>query len=357
METSCHTYSARQYLTGLSILAISCIGLWSPPIVFAVHIPTANTTPGVSSGGRSGVSTSTREWEHKRQASLRRFGSEVYSRAPLADEDTLKVFLYRNNKLYEDKNWRAIDASEEYFDVEYSAASKKKGAEERVWGIMSEIATPAFLKKNVSHYVTYRDDTDGRLAMVWRGLAPKEPSWYVGVNMNAADFSNQKWLRDVTITLVHEYAHLVALNKTQMKYRRTTETGRKVSTKPFCLKGYINSLGCATETSYQAMFVEKFWGKPEMNMLLESRDAKNDDEAAEIVEEFYESHMQDFTTVYAANNPEEDFAESFTDFILRTKPTSTTRIRDAKILFFYNYPELVRERTRIRSAIRPYILP
>ena len=55
-------------------------------------------------------------------------------------------------------------------------------------------------------------------------------------------------------------------------------------------------------------------------------------------------------TEYAATNPSEDFAESFMVFVLKEKPTKST-IADQKILFFYDFPELVEMRDFIRSNL------
>jgi hypothetical protein len=59
-------------------------------------------------------------------------------------------------------------------------------------------------------------------------------------------------------------------------------------------------------------------------------------------------------TEYAASNPDEDFAESFTVFVLKEKPTKPTVNfihKDQKILFFYDFPELVEMRDFIRSNL------
>jgi hypothetical protein len=47
---------------------------------------------------------------------------------------------------------------------------------------------------------------------------------------------------------------------------------------------------------------------------------------------------------------EEDFAESFTWFILYDKPEGEL-VSHQKILFFYDYPELVAMRDEIREAL------
>ena len=55
-------------------------------------------------------------------------------------------------------------------------------------------------------------------------------------------------------------------------------------------------------------------------------------------------------TDYAATNPDEDFAESYMLFVLKEKPTKST-VADQKILFFYDFPELVEMRDVIRSNL------
>ena len=65
---------------------------------------------------------------------------------------------------------------------------------------------------------------------------------------------------------------------------------------------------------------------------------------------FYQVYKKQFVTSYAATNPDEDFAESFTVFVLTEKPTKST-IADQKILFFYDYPELVEIRDFMRNNL------
>jgi hypothetical protein len=49
-------------------------------------------------------------------------------------------------------------------------------------------------------------------------------------------------------------------------------------------------------------------------------------------------------------NPEEDIAESWSFFILSPKPAGNT-IAEQKILFFYNYSELVQLRNEILNNL------
>jgi hypothetical protein len=64
----------------------------------------------------------------------------------------------------------------------------------------------------------------------------------------------------------------------------------------------------------------------------------------------YEGNESNFITDYAATNPGEDIAESFTYFVLKVKPVGNT-IADQKLNFFYNYSELDILRKQIRSRL------
>ena len=60
----------------------------------------------------------------------------------------------------------------------------------------------------------------------------------------------------------------------------------------------------------------------------------------------YEKYKDQFVTDYAPTSPEEDIAESWSYFVLKPKPGSST-IANRKVLFFYEFPELVALRQQI----------
>ena len=71
------------------------------------------------------------------------------------------------------------------------------------------------------------------------------------------------------------------------------------------------------------------------------------------VHEFYSKYPDQFVSEYAATNPREDIAESWTEFVMRPKPTDTSTA-DQKVQFFYEYPELVETRRQILQGICKY---
>jgi hypothetical protein len=52
---------------------------------------------------------------------------------------------------------------------------------------------------------------------------------------------------------------------------------------------------------------------------------------------------------YSTTHPAEDIAESFTYFVFGPKPTGNS-IKEQKIAFFYEYPELIHLRENILSG-------
>jgi hypothetical protein len=87
---------------------------------------------------------------------------------------------------------------------------------------------------------------------------------------------------------------------------------------------------CPRKNSYLNAFVRAFWYKD------------------------HTANGANFVTQYAATSPTEDIAESFTSFVLQRKPSVAEDIGDEKILFFYQYPELISARERIRASVAEY---
>lgn len=148
------------------------------------------------------------------------------------------------------------------------------------------------------------------------------------------DYSKERWnlaintntsisYQDSISTHVHEFAHLLFLNAKQID---------PYSTSFLCLSGvYIDLEGCAYKNSYVYDFVEVFGSD-------------------------YDGEFNEYSYVsdYAATNLLEDMAESFYMFVLTETPVGST-VADQKILFFYEYEELVQLRTTILSRVATYM--
>ena len=65
--------------------------------------------------------------------------------------------------------------------------------------------------------------------------------------------------------------------------------------------------------------------------------------------DFYLTHRDQFVSDYSVTHPTEDIAESFAHFVFNPRPVGNS-VRDQKLLFFYEYPELVRLRGDILNG-------
>jgi len=148
---------------------------------------------------------------------------------------------------------------------------------------------------------------------------------------------------DYTHTLIHEYGHLLTLNPSQIEL--TDDMIQDDN------KGYLTSEGYALKDSYLEIFVKQFWDD---ELLLEwdnIDNKKNENKRVKLLYEFYLSHRDNFVTDYAAESPEEDIAEAWTFFVLSDKPDTNT-VKNQKVIFFYQFPELVAYRQKMRLNIK-----
>ena len=175
--------------------------------------------------------------------------------------------------------------------------------------------------------------------------------------------------------MIHENAHILSLGSSQGDndsissglYKKPYTEFRKVFQEKtsVCANYYSYSPGCMNDTSYMNLFFQEFWVDiyPSFKWLFEFDDR---DEFVDHNALFYKKYKTQFVAEYATSNPHEDFAESFTAFVLKEKPTksavkilenrleivvSTSTIAGQKILFFYDFPELVEMRDFIRSNL------
>jgi hypothetical protein len=65
---------------------------------------------------------------------------------------------------------------------------------------------------------------------------------------------------------------------------------------------------------------------------------------------FYEEHKDRFVTDYAASNPGEDLAETFTHFVIEDRPTGDS-IADQKVQLLWADPDMVSLRDQIRANL------
>ncbi len=130
-------------------------------------------------------------------------------------------------------------------------------------------------------------------------------------------------------TIVHEVGHILSLSPDQMTGDERTGT-------------YVVDEGTLRPDAWLNVFYNTFW----RNRYPGWKDNEDPDQTTKL----YLTHRDAFVTEYAATNPVEDFAETFTAFVLRPRPTGV-RMRDRKVLFLWSIPALVQERDVLRKAL------
>lgn len=232
-----------------------------------------------------------------------------------------------SGKLYTNKDTATETKGKTYtVQPDGSLQPQPTSAHSDLWNLFTKIAGKEAATKKLVSFEVFNDPDNDTAASVWP-TSDSGQTWHM--NVNEAFASDRK---DFIHTLVHEYGHILTLSNDQVS---------KVS--GACPRFELSE-GCAKDNSYIQAFQSKFWAKYGENI------PENDGENADQVTEFYSKHKSDFVSDYASTNPAEDIAESWANFVLRAPSEGTTNA-DKKRQFFYEYPELVSLRDKIRLAV------
>ena len=254
---------------------------------------------------------------------------------------------YSENKI-EYETWNSWKA--EHFDLNqnilanYSISgdmisliewTDNKKAQE-VWEAFS-ILIPLSARGDFHKYFVLDDDDSDTAALVEQDEQDQN-KWNITVNLSDV-YVDEKIDNESYATLIHEFAHVLTLNKTQVRYMPVTENEDILQRfEENCQWNFLQEW-CLDEKAYLDDFIDIFWSDKEF---LEK--VRNEEVNA------YDWNESSFITDYAATNPWEDIAESFTYFVLKTKQTGSTNA-DKKLNFFYNYPALETLRKQIRGRL------
>lgn len=200
---------------------------------------------------------------------------------------------------------------------------------------------PRAQRSMITTYGIFTDGEEGTMAFVHPN--DDDPTtWTIALDIIDADDKQEH-----THTLLHEFAHVLTLGNAQVPMNADayfSEEGDGVYEEAVdACPTHFTGEGCAKPQSYINLFFEKFWS----DIIDEHAEMAGDEDA---LEAFYEDRQDEFVSDYAATNPYEDIAESWTSFILEAKPTGN-RIADEKVRFFYDFPEQVALREEILTRL------
>ncbi|MFT7557618.1 MAG: hypothetical protein ACI83D_000283 [Planctomycetota bacterium] len=243
-------------------------------------------------------------------------------------------------------------------DSEYSYAFNEE-LHQQMWEIIRFIM-PERVRSRVDAFIVETDGEEGTLAAVEISEG-SGAAWSIYVDAVDVFKKNGKYhnKKDFLLTLVHEFAHIMTLDETQIEIVPEL-LGEEYDVEVYeyhearC-QTFFTGEGCAKTGSYIAEFVDAFWSEDMIEEVRANEDIEDVEEYDELALEFYESHEDSFLTEYAATNPGEDIAETWSLFITQPKPETYQTIADQKLQFFYTYDPLVVEREHTRARLQQII--
>jgi hypothetical protein len=254
------------------------------------------------------------------------------------EETHLVTYTFRGERLH---NYYLGTVPENLRDEQ-----KDRPTHEAIWNYFVAIIPPE-QRNMVTEFTIFTDGKDNYLAAVAQTSAdPKHWALQVDI-LDSASYYN------LTYTLIHEQGHLLTLTAEQAPpdlavYNNPDDQDiydREASSCP----QYFTGEGCSTSDSFINEFFNRFW-TDFYEEWQEIDNMEDEDEYYDELDDFYETYQDQFLTDYAPTSPAEDIAESWTFFVLSPKPELNS-IANAKILFFYEYPELVQLRQDILNRV------
>lgn len=217
-----------------------------------------------------------------------------------------------------------------------------RATHEALWDYFASLI-PSKERELVTEFSIFTDGRGNHLVAVSPLFSDPE-QWILQV-----DILDAENYHELTYTLLHEQAHLLTLNAEQVPPSKAIlkfpENETVYQQEEDACAEYFTGKGCSKPESYINQFFTRFW--PYIYEEWAQIEAEKDkDTRAIMLDDFYENNKDQFVTEYASTSPEEDIAESWAFFVLSPKPELNS-ISNEKILFFYEYPELVALRQEI----------
>ncbi|MFK7984220.1 MAG: hypothetical protein AB8G86_29875 [Saprospiraceae bacterium] len=211
------------------------------------------------------------------------------------------------------------------------------------WKEINDILPKKWMNKYVKTLELLTDGKDETLAGV-KPIDETNKGWAFALDFTDLPEGDFKADADFLQTLIHEFGHILTLNNSQVAPSDLKFQADETR--------YLTNEGLAKMDSYINQFVQQFWYKNDLLSVWDKiQRTRNSNKKLDQLYDFYLANKTKFHTDYAAESPEEDIAESWYFFVIKDKPTGHL-VKDKKILFFYQFDELVAMRKEIRASIR-----
>ncbi len=177
-------------------------------------------------------------------------------------------------------------------------------------------ALPQAISDQYLRSIILTENIDGE---AFAGEMNDEGHWEIVIDIR----SHEGDMKELQKTAIHEVAHILSLNSSQLQANKFAD----------CNTLELDE-GCLNTGSYLYPFYNAFWNGQFKQHAFFSQ---------------YEKAPSAFVSEYASTNLAEDFADTFAEFVERDKPRGRT-IAEQKILYMYNFPELVEIRNALRNS-------
>lgn len=184
--------------------------------------------------------------------------------------------------------------------------------------------------------------TDGRLQTLSSVEKNDDETWKISLDITDSFKTNIQKNR-LSHTLIKTFGEIYFFNNDQINRidvvnRALTIDEQKILSKT-CPNNYFSAYGCMKNGAYLDNFYKEFWSELYKEWI-EMDNPKI----------LYSRYDNTFHKIDSTTDPLSDMLNAWTYFIITDKPT-TESILDKKVLFFYEYPELLRIRDWIRANL------
>ncbi len=203
---------------------------------------------------------------------------------------------------------------------------------QEIWALVKKII-PLSHRNRINEFVLYNGEKGESAGFVVQSSEDLS-TWKMGIAIDYAYEGGFNANGELAYTIIHEFGHVLTLDKTQVD---SSITENDCGT-------FFTGEGCSKEASFINQSYQKFWKD-----IWDEFATAGEDQTKQ--EAFYTKYSSRFVTNYASTNPGEDSAEVFAVFVTsKNKPTGNA-IADQKINLMYTYSDLVSLRDYIRGHL------
>ncbi len=247
--------------------------------------------------------------------------------------------------VWENKNGKFVIV-EEKRDTDISKYTNYKKEEELI-NLVQNFYPQDLLNKYVHSINIYTDGIDNDFAYVESVIGSNNKKWNISFDIqDSYNDKNGLYHKYFFETMVHEFMHILSLNHEQVDY-----SSEDIGT-------YYLQEGASKKNSYINLFYQRFWENARLSKYLIDLEYDHNytsEEVEDIREELYAEHRSKFVNSYAMTNPTEDLAESFTYFVYANNLSKTNSIKDKKMKFFKEFPELRQLKEHFKNKTQYYL--